>query len=251
MLYPEPGGLSSSGFSVRFSEAATAVLLGASMLSSAMAVERTFPGSVWATRPPAEVSLDEKSIGKIAEALGGRGCVVRHGYMVATWGSQSRKTDWLSSSKPVLSTLLFFAIQEGKVQSVDTRIRDFGWELAPKDQALSFHHLANMISGYAQPESPGQAWTYNDYAISLYHKTVFEKVFKDDPCNVANDPSRLGFLQFEDGLSFSGKGRMVAPYCDRAANSASTFLHLVPVLGTLFIFEDSCSLERYVDIRMG
>lgn len=209
------GGLSASSFFNGFSGTA-AVFIAATMLSSAMGVERTFPGSVWASKTPAEVALDEKSIGQIAETLGGRGCVVRHGYMVATWGSQSRKSDWMSSSKPVLSTLLFFAIQEGKAQSVDTRIRDYGWELAPKDQTLSFHHLANMISGYARPEPPGEAWAYNDYAISLYHKTVFEKVFKGDPCNVANDPSRLGFLQFEDGLSFGSKGRMVASVRDFA-----------------------------------
>ena len=51
-----------------------------------------------------------------------------------TWGSQTERTDWFSSAKSVLSTLLKFALREGKVKSVDQPIRDFGWALKPKDR---------------------------------------------------------------------------------------------------------------------
>ena len=46
---------------------------------------------------------------------------------------------------------------------------------------MTFRHLANMISGYALPEDPGTHWGYNDYAIMLYNKTLFERAFKQKP----------------------------------------------------------------------
>ena len=59
---------------------------------------------------------------------------------------------------------------------------------------MTFRHLANMTSGYARPEEPGKAWAYNDFAIQLYQKTLFDRVFKDDPDAVANAAARLGGL---------------------------------------------------------
>jgi CubicO group peptidase (beta-lactamase class C family) len=103
----------------------------------------------------------------------------------------------------VLSTLLLFAIAEGKVKSPDTPIRDFGWELKGKDEGITFRHLADMTSGFRRPEPPGAAYAYNDFAIQLYQKTLFDKVFRDDPERIANDPKRRGFLGLEDGLKFS------------------------------------------------
>ncbi len=92
-------------------------------------------------------------------------------------GGPGPRSDWMSSSKPLLSTLLFFAIQEGKVPSVNAKVKSYGWDLRAKDEAMTFHHLANMISGYARPEEPGAAWAYNDYAINLYRLTLFDRSF--------------------------------------------------------------------------
>jgi len=61
-----------------------------------------------------------------------------------------------------------------------------------------------VISGYARPEPPGAAWSYNDYAIQLYQKTLFEHIFRENAATVANAPTRFGFLQLEDGLDFMG-----------------------------------------------
>jgi CubicO group peptidase (beta-lactamase class C family) len=169
-----------------------------------------FPGAHWATRDPASLGLDPVWLDRLAEALGGRGCVIKDGYVVKSWGSQSEVGDWLSSAKPVLSTLLMFAIQEGKVASPDTLIRDFGWKLSAKDQTMAFRHLADMTSGYARPEAPGAAFAYNDYAIQLYQKTLFDKVFRDVPEKVANDPRRLGAVGLEDGLQFRAKDRRIS-----------------------------------------
>ena len=67
------------------------------------------------------------------------------------WGDQSEKRDWLSSVKPLFSTLLFFAIQEKKLKGVDDRMASYGWELRPKDRPMTFRHLADMTSGLCSP----------------------------------------------------------------------------------------------------
>src|SRR4051812_25923702 len=95
--------------------------------AGARGADPVFPGKSWQSRSPEELGLDPHRLEAVAQALGGRGCVVKDGYVVQTWGSQSEKSDWFSAAKPVLSTLLFFAIQEGKVEGVDSLVGDFGW----------------------------------------------------------------------------------------------------------------------------
>ena len=192
------------------------VLLIHSSTAESSEFERTYPKQIWQTRKPSSMGLNSEKIDTIAHLLEGRGCIIRNGFVVKSWGSQSEEGDWMSSSKPVFSTLLFFAIQEGKLKSVHTPIKQFGWDLCQKDEAMTFHHLANMISGYARPEKPGAAWAYNDYAINLYRLTLFDRLFQETPATVANNLQRLGSLQFEDGLSFSKKARVVASVRDFA-----------------------------------
>jgi CubicO group peptidase (beta-lactamase class C family) len=181
-----------------------------SLPSMTAASEPVFPGENWQTRPPAELGLDPARLDAVAEALGGRGAIVKDGYLVKAWGSQTEVSDWYSSAKPVLSTLLLFAVQEGKVSSVDARLVEFGWALRDKDRPMTLRHLGAMTSGYARPEPPGAAWSYNDYAIQLYQKTLFDRVFKDEPERVVAAPERFGALGFEDGLQFRKKNRRIS-----------------------------------------
>ena len=178
--------------------------------------KKTFPQDVWHEQTPEQLGLDAAKLDELANRLGGRGCVIKGGYVVKSWGDQTQVADWLSSAKPVLSTMLFFAVEEGLVKSVDQPIRDFGWELKDKDRDISFRHLGSMSSGYARPESAGEAWAYNDYAIQLYQKTLFDRVFKEDAKLAAEKPSRLGALRFQDGLKFSSKRRLSASVRDFA-----------------------------------
>jgi len=166
-----------------------------------------FPGAAWEHADPARLGLDGTALDEVARLLGGRGCVIKDGCVVKAWGDQAQRGDWFSSAKPVLSTLLFFAVEQGLVRNVDQPIADFGWDLKPKDRSITFRHLGSMTSGYARPEPPGAAWAYNDYAIQLYQKTLFDKVFKDDPKRVAEHPNRLGALGLEDGLEWRAKNR--------------------------------------------
>ncbi|MEJ2237809.1 MAG: serine hydrolase [Gemmatimonadales bacterium] len=162
-----------------------------------------FPGNQWEVRSPSQLGMDGSKLDQLAANIGGRGIVVKDGYVVKTWGSVSAKSDWASAAKPVISTLLFFAVEEGLVPSVYDLISNWGWDLSPKDQSMTFFHLANMISGYARPEPPGEAWAYNDYAIRLYGLTM-QDVF--DATLDAAARQRFAQLQLEDGSLFGSRG---------------------------------------------
>lgn len=182
----------------------------------AQAGDIVFPGKTWERRAPEAVGLDGGRLEAFGKALGGRGCVVKDGFLVHAWGDPTERGDLYSSVKPLLSTLLFFAVEEGRIASVDVKVKDFGWALRPKDQSMTFRHLADMTSGYARPEPPGAAWAYNDYAIMLYQLTLFDRVYKQDALAVLTDPKRLGPLQFEDQPEFTSRRRLRASTRDFA-----------------------------------
>lgn len=175
-----------------------------------------FPGDSWETRSPEDVGLDPDLLDDFREATGDRrGVIIRHGYLVYNWGDQTTKMDWLSAAKPVTATMLMFAVFEGKLSSVDDLVGGWDWEMSAKDSDMTFRHLANMVSGYALSEAPGEAWGYNDYAINLYSKTLFDRVFAEgSPDDVALHPSRFGALQLEDEQVYGsreGYGLMMSP----------------------------------------
>jgi CubicO group peptidase (beta-lactamase class C family) len=178
---------------------------------STQSLQNVFPGASWSTRTPAEVGLDENKLDQFISNVGGRGCIVRFGYMVKSWGGDPAvRVDWASCSKTVTSLMLLFAVYEGKIGSVDALVDPFvqslfGQQLIQKDRTMTFRHLANMVSGYALPEDPGSAWAYNDYGICLYNKTLFDGVFAEIPDTVITDPNRLGPLQFQDGSVFQSR----------------------------------------------
>jgi CubicO group peptidase (beta-lactamase class C family) len=161
----------------------------------------------------ASVMTRRRMLGMLAmmappEGLGGRGCILRNGEVVEQWGDQSERKDVLSSAKPVLTTFLFFAMQEKKLKDLNQRIASYGWELAEKDRTMTFAHLTSMTSGYGRPEAPGKAWAYNDFAINLYQKTLFDRVFQEAPEAVG---ARLeNALGLQDGLAFRATNRRMS-----------------------------------------
>src|SRR5262249_12704712 len=86
---------------------------------------KSFPDVTWEERKPAAAGMDKTKLDALKNLVGGRGCVVRHGAMVYTWGDVAKSDDLASAAKPVISTLLFFAVQEGKLKSVDDLVADF------------------------------------------------------------------------------------------------------------------------------
>ncbi|PYJ03493.1 MAG: hypothetical protein DME25_12110, partial [Verrucomicrobia bacterium] len=140
-----------------------------------------FPGEHWETRTPEQAGLAVEKLEEFRDMVGGRGCVVRAGYMVFAWGDQGKSSDVASAFKPVLSTLLLMAIQEGKIAGVDEPVARSEPRLTTlnegKDAAITWRHLASQTSGYGWSERPGAAYAYNDYALALYYDTLTEKVF--------------------------------------------------------------------------
>lgn len=175
----------------------------------ARAASTEVPGAHWTTLTPQQAGLSSERLAEFRELVGGRGCVVRHGAMVYSWGDQAKSSDVASAFKPLLSTLLFMAVQEGKISSVDEPVAKFEPRLnslnAGKDAAITWRHLASQTSGYGWSEPPGAAYAYNDYALTFYYDTLMEKVFRTNGTEVLR--TRLaGPLQFEDAFTFNAFG---------------------------------------------
>ncbi len=190
---------------------ADAVLLLA--LSSATA--QVFPGASWEFRTPAEVGLDAPRLDAFRDYLGGRGCIVRHGYMVYTWGDQSKRRDVASAVKPVIAHFLFKAVEEGKILSLDESavkwepcLKDLNPDLDFKDRLITFRHMATQTSCYGVQEKPGTAFDYNDWQMALFWDTLFLKVYGvtydtvdaqvlhsrlTDPMQCEDDPTFMAF----------------------------------------------------------
>jgi len=170
-----------------------------------------FPGATWEQRAPTAAGLDAAKLAAFVANVGGDGVIIKDGYLVQTWGEQASHKWWASASKPVLSTLLLAAVQDGRVPSADAPVRSAGWALSAKDTAMTFRQLANMTSGYATTDTPGTAWAYNDFAIQLYARSL-EKTFAQ-PLDAAFR-SRFAALEFEDGAFFghrNGLGVVASP----------------------------------------
>src|SRR5262249_4517359 len=139
-------------------------LLALTIASKPMAVENdsAFPSADWDKRAPEEVGLSVDKLKALADLAGGRGGVVRHGYPVYTWGDVAKSGDIASAVKPIISTLLFLAVQRGKIKSVDTKVSDFEPRLADLNEGkyagITWRHLASQTSGYGLTESPGEAY---------------------------------------------------------------------------------------------
>ena len=161
-----------------------------------------FPGATWETRTAAQVGMNQTAIDNLITALGtSRGFLVKDGYQIAAW-NETAKFDWASASKPVTTTLLGFAIEEGLLTAPTDLVEAEGWtgQFITKDEPMQFAHLANMVSSYMRAEAPGAAWAYNDYAMKLLHVTLFDNVFQEaTPDAAALVNGRLGPLSFQDG----------------------------------------------------
>jgi CubicO group peptidase (beta-lactamase class C family) len=168
-----------------------------------------FPAEHWSTCKPEEVGLSPAKLDALRDLVGGRGCVVRCGRMAYTWGDQRKSADVASAMKPVLSALMLVAVQEKKISSVDEKISRFEPRLQGindgKDARITWRHLASQTSGYGLVEQPGQAYSYNDFALALYYDTLMTAVYQQPGTAVLK--SRLaGPLGFEDDFTFEAFG---------------------------------------------
>ncbi|HOA74593.1 MAG TPA: DUF1593 domain-containing protein [Phycisphaerae bacterium] len=174
-----------------------------------------FPQKTWSFMTPAEAGLDASKLDAFRDYVGGRGCVVRYGRMVYTWGEQNIRQDVASACKPVFSHFLFKAVESKRLASLDTPVRTYApcleelnAELGYKDRDITFRHMANQVSCYGVREKPGTAFDYNDWQMALFWDVLFLKVYGatyadvdstvlrpllTDPLQCEDDPTLLAF----------------------------------------------------------
>lgn len=185
------------------------VLLTLASVEQAWSAAAVYPGKEWETRTPEQVGLDPVKLKALEELVGGRGCIVRHGYLAYSWGDITKSADVASAFKPLLSTLLLMAVRDGKLRSVDAPLADVEPRLASlnggKDARITWRHLASQTSGYGLSEAPGEAWAYNDFAITLYYDTLMDKVYRKPGTEVLKE-QLAEVLQFQDPYSFEAFG---------------------------------------------
>ncbi len=176
------------------------------------ALPETFPQELWERPDPAILGINRDSLKRFSERVGGDGCIVKDGYLIHEWGHISRKRDWASASKPVLSTMLLLAVAQQKLAKVETSVKELGWALQPKDQDMTLLQLTNMTSGYHLLEKPGAVYAYNDYGIQLLAKSL-ERIYAQ-PLNEAA-LAALAPLQFQDGEVFGARNHVGATISPR------------------------------------
>lgn len=177
--------------------------------------------ALWPSATPAEVGLDARSLTRFSDLVRGRGCVVRHGRLVYTWGDASEPGDVASAVKPVFAHFLFKAIESGRVPSFDERVvrweprlAELNRELGFKDREITWRQLANQTSCYGVRERPGTAFCYNDWQMALFADLLFENVYgiswKDVDGRVLN-PMLTDLLGCEDRPSLSAGAGLARP----------------------------------------
>ncbi|MEA3226866.1 MAG: hypothetical protein U9Q07_13025 [Planctomycetota bacterium] len=178
--------------------------------------EAVWPGRTWGTRTPTEVGMDPDKLPVFASYVGGRGCVVRHGYMIYSWGSQSKRDYVYSAEKPWYAHFLWKALEDGKIPNLDQkvnawepRLNDINADLGHKDRNITWRHLANQTSCYGVRDNPGEAFNYNDYQMALFWDTLFLKVYGvtyDTVDSVVLRSMLTDVLQCQDNPTFIESG---------------------------------------------
>jgi CubicO group peptidase (beta-lactamase class C family) len=166
-----------------FSRLRLAIVIPA-LLAAASCRHEVFPGQHWRTMTPAEAGLDAAALDRLRDYMQGRGCIVRHGCMVYTWGDAEERGDVASAAKPWYSFFLFKAIEEGRLAGVDEKVSGYvpcleslNAGLGFKDRGQTFRHLATQTSCYGVSEAPGTAFDYNDWQMALLVDTLFLGVY--------------------------------------------------------------------------
>ncbi len=183
--------------------------------------QTVYPGTSWATKTPTEVGMDSERLDAFRDFVGGRGCVVRHGYMVYSWGDVSKRADVASACKPWYTHFLFKALEDGRIPSLDQkavrwepRLKDINKELGYKDRGITWRHLANQITCYGLGEKPGTAYAYNDWQMALFWDTLFRKVYGatyQDVDEKVLHPQLTDILQCQDNPTLMAFGTRDRP----------------------------------------
>lgn len=147
-------------------------------------VDPVVPGKTWARLEASKAGLDADRLAAFGRFVGGRGCVVRYGYIVHSWGDITRRADVASACKPFYSHLLLKALEEERIAGLDEnvvrwepRLGQLNQALGFKDRGITWRHLANQTSAYQLTDRPGSAYAYNDWQMAMFWDTLFLRVY--------------------------------------------------------------------------
>ena len=178
-------------------------------------------GSAWERRRPADVEMDSAAVqqavafaianenamprdlrraleartatepspgllGPFRDRGGPAGLIIRHGYIVASWGDVDRVDMTFSVAKSYLATVAGLALDAGLIRNVHDRVRDYvndgGFE--GRNAPITWHHLLTQTSEWEgtlwdKPDvadrregrdrtlrEPGTFWEYNDVRVN-------------------------------------------------------------------------------------
>jgi CubicO group peptidase (beta-lactamase class C family) len=165
---------------------------------------QTIPAASWEERSPAAVGLSKEKLDALRDLAGGRGCVVRKGFLAYAWGDITKSADVADAGDPVLSTLLLMAVDENRLPGVDARVSDLEPRLTGKDSGITWRQLVGQVSGYGRAEAPGAAYAFNDSALALAYDTLTRKVFRQTGTE-AFGRRLASALRFQDAYSLEGR----------------------------------------------
>lgn len=188
-----------------------------SWADSLSAEPSVFPGKTWTIKAPEQVGMDSAGLKAFSDLVGGRGCVVRHGCLVYTWGDANKRGDVASACKPWFSHFLFKALEDGKLESVDEcvavrwepRLSVLNADLGFKDREITWRHFATQTSCYEITDKPGTAFCYNDWQMALFWDLLFLKVYGATYTTVDEEvlhPLLTDELQCQDDPTFMAFG---------------------------------------------
>jgi CubicO group peptidase (beta-lactamase class C family) len=177
---------------------------------------RVFPLDDWQRCLPADANMDASALYAFESHVAGRGCVVRHGYLVHTWGDVSRRGDIASAAKPIYVHFLFQAVHDGRfagidspVSQVEPRLLTLNPALDHKDAQITWRHLANQVSCYGVTEAPGTAFDYSDFNMAFFFDSLLLKTYNVTRAELDKEVlhERLANrIQCQDGLTFFAFG---------------------------------------------
>ncbi len=81
--------------------------------------QQVYPGKEWAKKSPEELGFDTTRLQKLIPAYGIGGVIIRHGYVVASWGDPDLALQTASMGKAFTGTVLGLAVDAGMVKLDD------------------------------------------------------------------------------------------------------------------------------------
>lgn len=181
---------------------------------SSMLREITFPGEKWETVSPGKAGFKKDRLEVFSDWVGGAGFLTRHGRQVYAWGLYTERADIASAFKPVLAHLVYAAVEEGLIDSLDSpvgehfrELRDINESLDYKDRRITWRHLLTQTSGYGVSEEPGTAFNYCDYTTALLADALVHHVYDSSYDRVDSEilvPLLANPIKWQDKPTFAG-----------------------------------------------